>query len=317
MTCWQGENWSLGVHHNVWKAGWDVGRLWWCWGLRVTVHTQHFPPSAGPVSTLGWLPEVGCVFLDVWEGLKAFLVSLPTAEQCLAEHWAGCVGLGSLLLCRKFRWQFQVERSVRMEGRGWWGKGRRKWEESRLRGAEAAQWPLKNPLQCKKAQRCASATCSGRKIECDWPQLFWKKTQTTLTKVPKIRPKPKPLDRKSSKLSNQPVKNPPHTELSTKEREPEGGICFRLTSWIPSVAQLIVQKCLPKLIERATQISMVAVYPWLSSITLTENSVTGKEKKSSVMMISIQRLVMTIDLYWLNCMVQIWLSFHCGFSVLM
>lgn len=58
------------------------------------------------------------------------------------------------------------------------------------------------------------------------------KTQTTLTKVPKPHLKPKPLDRKNFKPSNQPIENSTHTELSSKEREQEGGLCFRLTSCI-------------------------------------------------------------------------------------
>lgn len=61
-----------------------------------------------------------------------FLVYLPTAEQCLAEDCAGHVGLGSLLLCRMFRWQFQVGRAVRKEDVNG-GKGQRKEEMKRIK----------------------------------------------------------------------------------------------------------------------------------------------------------------------------------------
>lgn len=85
MTCWQRENWSLGVHHNVWKAGWCVGGLWWCWELRVTIPTWHFSPRAGPVSTLGWLLISLAVFSWVF-------------ERVLKSSWCICQELSSAWL---------------------------------------------------------------------------------------------------------------------------------------------------------------------------------------------------------------------------
>lgn len=73
------------------------------------------------------------------------------------------------------------------------------------KGCKGSSVTTQQSLQCKKAQRCARATCSGRKMECDRPQLFQKKKQTTLIKMSKTLPKPKPPSfqtEKNSKPSN-------------------------------------------------------------------------------------------------------------------
>lgn len=180
MTCWQRETWSLGVHHNVWKAGWDVGGLWWCW--RSSSHSVL--ATFHPVLALcpSW---AGCVFLSIWEDFK---VNLPTAEQHLGVRAVLSSALQDVEIAIPGG-KINGKGGGEWGGREWWGRGRRKWEGSRLRNAEAAQWPLNNPCGARKL-RDVQVWCAQRGKQCDWPQLFQKKPKSPPQNYQKPTPNP-------------------------------------------------------------------------------------------------------------------------------
>lgn len=166
-----------------------------------------------------------------WAGLKGLAVFSWIFKRILKCFWCICQQL-SWGLC----WPYGAGLSSALQdvkvaipgGKGS-EKGGCEWREEGEGAEEGGNEKNQVTLQCKKAQRCASVMCSGRETECD------RKNPNHPHKSVKNLPQT-PRQKKATKPNNQPVRNPAHTKLTSKERKPEGDLHFRSTSCILWVA---------------------------------------------------------------------------------